>query len=164
MKVNRLEIADVFGVSGPTIDAWVRDGMPVEFKGARGVPSVYDTAKCLKWKQDRLLADATGGTQQDADEIDRRTKRAGMLMRELDLAKARGEVAPVAEFERVQAARYALVRANCLNIPSRAVLQLLGETDEATFKRKLRAEIVLALDTAATAALELNDEDADDSA
>ena len=46
-----------------------------------------------------------------------------------------------------------------LNDGQRAVLQLLGETDEATFKRKLKAEIVLALETAAAEALELPEEE-----
>lgn len=165
MKVNRGELSDVFGVSPPTVDAWVRAGCPIEKKGGRGIQAEFDTAKVAKWLKDRAVADATGDTQQDADEIERRTKRAKMLQAELELRKAMGEVAPIAEFERAQAARYALIRQNCINIPGRAVLQLLGETDEATFKRKLRAEVILALDAAATAALDLAaDEQKDDEA
>ena len=38
------------------------------------------------------------------------------------------------------------LRQNILGVPQRAVLQLIGETDERKFKTKLRAEIVLALD------------------
>lgn len=38
------------------------------------------------------------------------------------------------------------LRQNILGVPQRAVLQLLGETDEMAFKEKLRAEIVLALE------------------
>lgn len=159
MIVNRGQLAEVFGVSPPTVDGWVRTGCPIEKRGQRGVQAEFDTAKVGKWLRDRAVADATGDTQQDEAEIERRTKRAKMLQAELELTKARGLVAPIREFERAQAARYAMIRANCLNIPKRAALQLLGETNETTFKQKLRAEIILALETAARAQLEVAPED-----
>lgn len=158
-RVNRTQLAEINGVSMPTVDGWVRAGCPVVQRGSRGVEWVFDTADVARWLRDRAVSDATGDTQQDEAEIERRTKRARMLQAELELAKQRGEVAPIADFKRVQAARYALIRANMLNIPERAELQLLGETDPATFKRKLRAEIVLALDTASKDALDLPEED-----
>lgn len=64
---------------------------------------------------------------------------------ELDLAKAKGEVAPVAEFERAQARMAAEVRANVMNVPARVVLSLLGETNESRFKAVLRTELAAAL-------------------
>lgn len=78
---------------------------------------------------------------------------------ELDFARAKGEIAPIKEFERVQAARYAVIRTNIMNVPQRAVLQLLGETDETLFKQKLRAELMLALETAAADPLEIAEDD-----
>lgn len=160
MIANRTDTADIFGVTPPTLDAWVRAGCPIEKKGGRGGQSEFDTAKVAKWLKDRAVADATGDAQQDADEIERRTKRAKMLQAELELAKARGEVAYIKDFERVQAARAAVIRQNVMNVAGRAVLQLLGETDEAIFKRKLRAELTLALETAATAALDVTEDEA----
>lgn len=161
--VNRTGLSEVFGVSLPTVDAWVRQGCPYVKRGiGRGQQWEFSTADVAKWLQERAADAVAGDARQDLDEIERRTKRAKMLQAELDLAKARGEVAPISEFERVQAARYALIRANCLNIPGRAVLRLLGETDEATFKRVLREEVVLALETSANAALDLPEDDEDD--
>lgn len=78
----------------------------------------------------------------------RATKGAADL-RELEVAKARGEVARVEDFHRVWSQRCALIRQNMLNVPARAVLQLLGCHDEAQFKATLRAEIVSALKAAA---------------
>ena len=43
-----------------------------------------------------------------------------------ELAKAKGEVAPISEMERVWAAQDAATRANIMNVPGRAVLQLLA--------------------------------------
>lgn len=88
-----------------------------------------------------------------------RLTKAQADLAELELAKARGELAPISEFERAQAIAASQIRTNCLNIPQRVVIQLLGETDEATFKDKLRAEIVLALETAANADALNNDTD-----
>lgn len=164
MIVNRGQLADVFGVSPPTVDAWVRQGCPIEQRGAKGIQAQFDTAKVAKWRQQRMLEDATGKDQQDADEIERRTKLAKMRAAELDVAKELGQVAPIAEFERVQAARAAMVRANVMNVAARAVLQLLGETDEVAFKRKLRDELALALRTAYETPLELAEEDAGEDA
>jgi phage terminase Nu1 subunit (DNA packaging protein) len=157
--VNRTQLAEVFGVSMPTVDGWVRAGCPVVQRGSRGVEWQFETADVAKWRQDRAVTDATGDTQQDGAEIDRRTKRARMLQAELELAESMKQVAPVDEFKRVQAARAAMVRQNVMNVAARAVLRLLGETDESTFKRVLRDELTLALRTAYETPVELPDED-----
>lgn len=162
MIVNRAQLADVFGCSLPTVDSWVRLGCPVVQKGSRGIEWKFDTAAVAKWRSDRVVQDATGDKQQDSDEIERRTKRAKMLQAELDLAKARGDVATISDFERVQAARAAVIRQNVMNVPQRAVLQLLGCTDETEFKDKLKRELTIALDTASTAALDLADDPDED--
>jgi terminase small subunit / prophage DNA-packing protein len=160
--VNRTGLADVFGVSMPTVDTWVRDGCPVVTRGSRGVQWEFDTGEVAKWLRERAVTDATGEQQQDAAEIERRTKRAKMLQAELELAEAMKQVAPVDEFKRVQAARAAMVRQNVMNVRQRAVLRLLGETDEATFKRVLGEELTLALRTAYETPVELaQDDDAD---
>lgn len=47
--LTRVELAYTFGVSKSTIDEWVRRGCPVRFKGGKGVPSEYDTARVFDW-------------------------------------------------------------------------------------------------------------------
>lgn len=91
-----------------------------------------------------------------------RKLRAEASLAELTLARERGLVALLSEFERVQAERWATVRVNVMQVPTRAVLQLLGCTDETEFKAKLKAELILALKTAANATLELPDEPDDE--
>lgn len=158
-SVNRTQLSEIFGVSMPTVDSWVRNGCPIVKRGGQGRQSEFDTAAVARWLRDRAIEQAGGGDTSDDAEIERRTKKAKMLQAELELAKAKGDVAPVDEFRRVQASRYALLRQNILNVPQRAVLQLLGETDESTFKQKLRAELVLALESAAEAELDLAEEE-----
>jgi len=157
--VNRAGLADVFGVAVTTVDAWVRSGCPVTQRGSRGVEWQFNTADISRWLRDKSVADATGTAPADEAELDKRRRTADTLRAELELAKARGDVAPVRDFERAQAAFAAAIRANVMNVPARAVLQLLGETNERVFKDKLRAELVLALETAAAADLALDDDE-----
>ncbi|WOH61918.1 terminase small subunit [Bradyrhizobium sp. BWC-3-1] len=161
LKLNRSGLAEAQGVSLPTIDRWVKDGMPVGQRGSRGVEWVFDLADVIRWRIERATADANAGAPDDLAAIEKRTAQAKMLTAELELAKKKGEVAPVRDFERAQAKVFAQIRANVMNVPQRCVIQLLGETDETIFKDKLRKELTLALQAAAEADLTLEDEDDD---
>lgn len=153
-QVTRQALADVFGVSLPTIDAWVRKGCPFVEKGGRGQEWQFNTAQVSKWLRDRDVEEATGGIPDGLEELKLREQKAKTELTELELAERKGEVALIAEFERAQAMVFAAIRANIMNVPQRAVLQLLGETDERAFKEKLRAELILALETSAEEELE----------
>jgi phage terminase Nu1 subunit (DNA packaging protein) len=161
MIVNRQELSQAMGISLPTVDRWIRDGCPVKQRGAKGVAWEFLLPDVVAWWGNRQR-EAAGGAVDDIKEIDKRTARAKMEQAELALAKERGLVAPVREFERAQAAMFAAIRTNIMNVPQRVVVQLLGETDEATFKQKLRAELTLALDTSANAELALDDDENED--
>jgi phage terminase Nu1 subunit (DNA packaging protein) len=165
VKLNRTALAEHMGVSLVTIDTWRKEGMPVVQRGSRGVEWVFDLAEVIKWYADRKAAAAAGEAPTDLDEINRRTATAKMLQAELELAKQMGEVATIRDFERAQAAAFAEIRSNIMNVPQRVVLQLLGETDETKFKDVLRTELTLALQAAAEADLtvpEDEDEDGDE--
>lgn len=159
MIVNRQELSEAMGVSLPTVDRWIRDGCPVKQRGAKGIPWEFDLAAVVGWWGDRQREAAAGNAPTDMEDAKRRKVAAEAEMAELELARAKGEVAPIAEFQRTQEARNAIIRTNVLNVVQRATLQLLGETDEGIFKKKLRAELVLALETAAKAAIELAEDD-----
>lgn len=158
VKLNRAGLAEHMGISLPTVDRWVKEGMPVMQRGARGVEWAFDLAEVIRWWGDRK-AEAAAGKIDDVAEIEKRTARAKMEQAELALAKDRNLVAPIRDFERAQAAVFAAIRANVMNVPQRVVIQLLGESNEAVFKQKLRAELTLALETAAKADLVLADDD-----
>lgn len=157
-EVTRAGLADVFGVALTTVDTWVRTGCPCLVRGSRGVPAKFNTADVAQWLRDKAREEASGAAFADEAELKRRKLAAETAKAELELAKAKGDVAPVREFERATAMVMAAIRANVMNVPGRAVLQLLGETDEREFKAKLRAELVLALETAAESELDLEDE------
>lgn len=61
-RVNKAEAAEFFGVSLPTINAWISKGAPVLQKGARGIPWVLDVLAIAEWR-------FTGGTGTVEEEI-----------------------------------------------------------------------------------------------
>lgn len=156
--LNRGECAEFFGVTPPTVDGWVRAGCPVK-KGQKGVASEFNSAEVARFLREKAREEGSGTTLADENQLKRRKLAAEAERAELEVAKARGLVAPIREFERAQSMLMAAIRANVMQVPPRAVLQLLGCTDENEFKSKLRAELVLALETAAEADLEAEEED-----
>jgi phage terminase Nu1 subunit (DNA packaging protein) len=158
--VNRTGLADVFGVSLTTVDTWVKRGCPVQKRAAgKGDAWEFNTLAVHQWLSDQEVEKATGGNLTDEGELKRRKLAAETLKAELELAKAKGEVAPVFEFERAQANVFATLRTNIMNVPQRVVVQLIGETDETRFKDVLRAELALALEATANADLVLADDE-----
>lgn len=160
--VNKSELCSLMGVTPPTVDGWLRNGCPIKQRGSRGVQAIFNTADVMKWLRDKAREEGSGTTLADESELKRRKLAAEAERAELELAKAKNEVAPIREFERATAALMAAIRANVMNVPERAVLQLLGCTDELEFKGKLRAELALALETAADTDLDVGDDDEQD--
>ena len=144
-EVTRQGLADIFGVSLPTIDNWVRQGCPYISKGGRGQEWKFNTASVSTWLRDRDVEEATGGIPDDFETLKCRKMLADAQLAELELAQKKGEVAHIEEFERMWSLAMGQLRQNILGVPQRAVLQLIGETDERKFKTKISAVIVLAL-------------------
>jgi phage terminase Nu1 subunit (DNA packaging protein) len=140
-KVSRRDLAAIFGVSLPTIDAWVRAGCPYDQKGGRGKEWTFDTADVARWREDRAAADA-GSQDIDADKLRIRRIKADTMLAELELAKAQALVAPLDQVERVLSRAVAEVQTNLRGrLITRLVTQLLGETDERRFKRVALSEV-----------------------
>src|SRR5689334_3744886 len=53
--VNRVGLAEIFGVSLPTVDAWVRGGCPYLQRADRdrGIPWQFNTAAVIAWCDER---------------------------------------------------------------------------------------------------------------
>lgn len=147
--VNRSQLAATFGVSLPTVDQWVRSGCPHVTKGAQGQSWKFNTADVTQWRISTAVAEATGDADALENDLRRRRMLADTKHAELNLAKAQGEVAPLSEFEREWARAFTTVQVNVMNVPQRAVVRLLGCTDEAEFKEVLAEELRLALEQSA---------------
>lgn len=151
--VNRAGLADVFGAATPTVDTWVRRGCPFVQRGGRGKEWQFNTAAVSEWLRDQAREEVGGTVFADESELKRRKLAAETSLAELELAKAKGAVAPLEEVEREVANAFATVKANMRNIPGRVVTLLIGETEERRFKTVLLAEIDQALEALADADL-----------
>lgn len=160
--VNRTNLAQIFGVSMPTVDRWVVNGMPVAKAGSRGVSAEFNTADCFEWLRNTAVDEATGKVLADDATIERRTKTAKMIRMELDLEKEKGTLAPIKQVEAILAGAFAEMRAKMRIIPSRAYGALVGEDDESRFKEILLAEIDGALTDLSVGKLFNNDEEPDE--
>ncbi|MNC15808.1 Phage DNA packaging protein Nu1 [compost metagenome] len=152
-EVNRSGLSEVFGVSLPTVDAWRRAGCPTVAIGGAGKSYSFDTAAVADWLRERAVRSATGESAQSEEDLKLRKLEAETIMAELELAKAREEVAPVDQMGRMIAYVFSEVRTGMRNIPGRVVSLLIGESDQRRFKRVLLEEIDQVLTALANADL-----------
>lgn len=148
--VSKTELAEFYGVSATTIEHWIRVGCPFITRGGKGLAWSFSTADVYNWRLDRMREEMTGKGGADEAELKRRLALAKTETAELELAKARAEVAPVDQYAKAWIKAFAEIRANMRNIPGRVVTQLIGETDETRFKSVLLAEIDQALEGCAS--------------
>lgn len=159
-NVTRLEIADLFGVSHTTVDAWIKRGMPVLQRGSRGKAWQINTAEVSAWLEQRAKESAAGGSDQaDERELKRRKLAAETAKVELELAKVRGEVVPLAQLERALANTFAEVKTNIRSVPSRVATAIIGEQSETRIKAVILKEIDQALEALGDFDLEPDDDD-----
>lgn len=147
MQVNRDQIAEILGCSKPTVDAKLRRGMPYVQKGSRGRPWVFDVGAVIEWEKSQAVKKAVGNVEESntTEELNRRLLEANVTKAEVDAAVAKDRVVLVEEMERAASSMAVSVRQAMRQIPSRAVLLLLGEKDETIFKETLMDEIDSAL-------------------
>jgi len=48
---NRKEIADIMGVSLPTIDSWIKRGCPFVTRGGKGKEWLFNITSVIKWRE-----------------------------------------------------------------------------------------------------------------
>ena len=138
VTVNKVGLAELFGVSLNNIDAMVRMGMPCVERGGRGRSWTFNPTECFEW---RLGRERQTNNNADEDELKRRKLAAETGKAELELAKAKGEVATLVDVEKAIARAFAEVRIGMRNVPQRVVVSLIGEQNETRIKRILLDEI-----------------------
>lgn len=139
MIVNKVQLADIFAVSLPTIEAWVRDGMP--HMDRRGREWQFDTRPCIDWL---ILKKAEGKRTEEAESFEAaraRERAAVATLRELELAKTQGELVPIADVVSKIEEEYGVVKSRLRAMPGRMAQALAAETDVAAVERRLRDEI-----------------------
>lgn len=160
MRCNRREIADILGITMPTVTAWVdKDGMPYTRQGSKGVEWEFDTAEVINWfaahkfkardgrakprsaRDDPFVPPGEG--VESEDEAKARKERALADINELKAAREAGLVVPIDEVEAIVVEENARVRTRLLGIPTKlrpTVMVLMNNSREAAEKVIAAAE------------------------
>lgn len=166
--VSRAELADIMGVTPPTVDRWVAQGCPVTKEGGRGRAYEFNTSDVREWREQSIRDDAKSTASASEADLLRRQLAAQTELAELKLAEAKRLVAPVEQMRKAVSMANAAVRAQMRNVADRVPRMIVGETDETRIKRVLRAEIDQALTSLAGTAvvseadLDLGSDDVED--
>jgi ADP-ribose pyrophosphatase YjhB (NUDIX family) len=123
-ELSKREFAELFGISEKQIERFCQAGMPHRKKG-RLVFIVMPQGRV--WYHEHLVTkgeDRVRPTKR-SESADRRAAAEAELA-EIALAKARSELMPVADFERIVGGSYARVRARLINLPRRIAGAVLG--------------------------------------
>jgi len=129
LHVNRTGIAEALAVSGLTIDAYQRRGMPFVQRGARGKEWRYDVGLCVTWLLEQERARALGETATiDLDEARRRKVAAEASLAEYDLAEKRRDMVNVDSVGEMVAREYSSCAQRLRAIPSKLAPMLAAIT------------------------------------
>lgn len=146
MRLNRTEMADVLGVAPTTLDAWTRQGCPVESRPGQGKPAEFNSGEVIRWWLSKEVDKAA--TKTDRDDLD--ALKAAKLKVEtasktLALQRERGELVEVDAMNRIMAQSNLALRSAMLAMPQRCALALVGQTDTASVTEVLKREVYAAL-------------------
>ena len=143
-RLNKTEIADVFGVSLQTVEQWVRKGLACE-KSAREV--LFNSAQVVSFleRQAEIRA-AESAKPADLEEARARKLAAEAELAEIAVAKARGAVVEIDVVARVVSEEYAATRAKLLSLPSKLGPMAAIETSATACQELIERGIVEALE------------------
>src|SRR6266850_500014 len=128
--VNVERVANALNVQPRRVQQLVKEGMPREKRGE------YDPVKCMLWYIRYLQAQISRlspNVDLEGGEIDNeRKERIGLLradreLRELELARERGEFMSLTDIEKIMTDLVVMTRARILTVASRVAPQLVGE-------------------------------------
>jgi terminase small subunit / prophage DNA-packing protein len=146
--VNRADLASVLGVSPPTVDAYLRRGMPFRKRGDKGKAWEFDTADVVDWLRDEEARRHMGeqAATMTLDDAKKRREVANAQLAELELAEKLRTVIKVDDVAATVREEYQVVRQLMLSIPGRLAQELAAEADASVVERMLKDAIAEALE------------------
>jgi phage terminase Nu1 subunit (DNA packaging protein) len=145
--VSVKELARVFEESEASIHLLVQQGMPRISRGK------YELGNCLLWYVRFLRAKLKSRAKFQGDPQAAREREERLLLlcaqrqlAQVEAARACGEFAAIADFERALTAMVVTTKARLLTLPSRLATQLVGQ-DRFEIESRLDKEIKSALTT-----------------
>jgi len=141
MELNRAEVAELLGLSLPSVDTRIRKGMPYISKGGRGKEWIFSSPAVVEWEKKQAIHNAIGDTALvDSDELKQRKLAAETTIAEIEAAKARGEVVEIDVVAKIITDDYITLKQRMRQIAQRVAPIIVGETDELIVKNLITQE------------------------
>lgn len=146
MITNKNEFSEIIGASPRHVTNLIREGMPVDGTGKKGSPLKIDTAKALAWWRDREVEKQLGKVAREAGDpetrkdADRRLAAARADRAEVEAARARAEVIPMADAQFVMNEAMAVIASQLDGLGGRLASELAAISEPAAIRQKLLAE------------------------
>lgn len=144
--VTKSELSKLIGLTLPTIEKAIREGAPVQSRGAGREGWRVNTAAFFGWYWRHKVAKATASA--DLDDAKLRDKEAQARLRELNIAQKEGSLIPLDEVTAFIGAKFGVVRSRFLSVET----QVLGLTDDQ--REQLHNAIIDALTDVSTDPME----------
>tara|TARA_R110002073_G_scaffold120601_2_gene262652 strand:- start:3755 stop:4294 length:540 start_codon:yes stop_codon:yes gene_type:complete len=114
--VNRVKLAEIFGVSVDTVTAWVKRGCPYLSGGAKGKQWSFNSASVFRWHLEAVDG-PEGVTPVNYEQSKARKMAADAALAEIELDRARGAVVELAVVIDAVTEEYATVRTRLGSLP-----------------------------------------------
>ena len=145
--VSRSDLAEILRVSPPTVDSWIRRGLPVKEKGGRGRAYEFDLADVIEWR----VASAQASASVSAELLDFEEARARKTTAEAEIAEAdarqrRGELVEIDTVAELLETKLSTVRLRMLAVPAKVAPRVAAVRAVAKVRRILEDEFSDVLD------------------
>ena len=146
-SVSRADLAEILRVSAPTVDAWIRRGLPVAKKGGRGRAYEFDLADVIAWRVEQAETNASAATEVvDFEEARARKTAAEAEIAEADARQRRGELVEIDTVAEILETRLSTVRLRLLAVPAKVAPRVAPIRATAKIRRILEDEFSDVLD------------------
>lgn len=142
---NKAEVAEAFGVTLPTIDAWIRKGCPVMQRGRRGVAWELDIFEAYKWRFDVGAADADSEDPEQMSPKERLDYYKGCRERDAH-RKESGELMHVDDVTATWTKIVGITKSRLMALPMRLAPVLVAVTELREAEDTVQDGIVAALE------------------
>ena len=139
---TKADVARIFRVSLPTVDAWVRSGCPFSRKGSRGHAWTFNLADVIAWRFSHVSNSEAGSL------VQAQTRRTliDCEHRELRLKRDRAELVPIDIIILEWTKLLQVFKTKIRNIPRKLSPFLATETDAIRVEAMLSKEVDEALE------------------
>lgn len=142
--VDRTELAKFLNVDPDYVSVLVREGMPKVHHGR------YELVRCLSWYVKHLQESLKKRGLRVPGDVNERDAKLRILkaqadMRELELARERGELVAIPDIEKRWTDIVTTTRARLLAVADRVTPRIVGEGDRSKIQKQIDSEIREAL-------------------